>query len=324
MARWRISNVNPSCSTPAVLPPASNLSYRWLVLPQTERERLTLLDPTLLDPTPRAINAHLTGWRTPATSIRRARFHIINWPRDSGHIPYLGGIALRSKDDFAGLFAALPSAEFDALLLGHDIVARQPGRGDWTLRRVPAEPAHREAIFSCYRAFLGSLAALNHRLATQGWLLVSGMAHCIDVSSTAAIAALGETQTFDLVFDQPLGARDVHLLAVRPAKAGRCGWNCRHSCKTHLFASLCPSLPHHRMMKYAPWWERHMVGRSGKCYEFCHTRRPMAGSTPTLPNPTTNSGAGLCPRVKPKWSTQYRFATVGSCFAQRIERFASV
>eukprot|EP01037_Dinobryon_pediforme_P001351 gene1351-1368_t len=198
-----------------------HLSYLWLVLGNAEKARLGQPDAAKIDPVPLAYNAHLTCWRTPQTSVHRARFYVMNWMRDAGTIPWLGGITARQEDGFAAFFAAMPPHAFRSLLLGHEIVAGQPGFGRWVIRAAPSNPVHDPAIGARFEAFVRSLAELNRTLAADGRLMLSDMPCCIDLSTPAALAALApDGNRVTLRFDQAITACRATLLRLDGPRDG--------------------------------------------------------------------------------------------------------
>ena len=215
-----------------------HLSYLWLVLGKTEQALLGQADPQKVDPAPLAFNAHLTCWRTPATARHRARFYVMNWMRDAGTIPWLGGITAQASDGFDAFFATMPPRDFEAFLLGHEITSGQPGFGRWTTRPSPPQaPALERRLGALFSGFVGSLALLNEELALRGRLLLARNPCCIDVSTTAAVAALGAVgDRLGFSFDQPLKDVVVDLLELDPVRGvvirsrlaatieGHCAW----------------------------------------------------------------------------------------------------
>lgn len=192
-----------------------HLTYLWLVLGNAEKARLGHADPAKVDPVPLGYNAHLTCWRTPRTSVHRARFYVMNWMRDAGTIPWLGGITAQPEDGFAAFFAALPPAAFESLLLGHEIAAGQPGFGKWTIRKAPPSALYDPLINDRFDRFVQSLADLNHDLARAGRLMLSDVPCCIDLSTASAVAALSPRgHQVALTFDQQVTACEASVLTV--------------------------------------------------------------------------------------------------------------
>lgn len=180
-----------------------HLTYLWLVLGKAEKARLGRPDPAKVDPIPLGYNAHLTCWRTPQTSVHRARFYVMNWMRDAGTIPWLGGISAQQDDGFAAFFAAMPPSQFQSLMLGHEITGGQPGFGSWAIRKAPPSRLYDSIITDRFARFVRSLADLNRDLARTGRLMLSGVPCCIDLSTPDAVAALSpQGNRIALTFDQ--------------------------------------------------------------------------------------------------------------------------
>lgn len=199
--------------------PEDHLTYLWLVLGDDEKTRLGQLDPANIDPIPLAFSAHLTSWRTPRTSIHRARFYFMNWMRDLDTVPWLGGIVSQVEDGFSAFFQAIPPDAFASLLLGHEIAAGQPSFGQWAVRRAPADAIFDPTISDRFLRLLKSLANLNQDLATGGRMMLSGMPCCIDLSSANALAALSpRSGNIAFEFDKPISSCNAKLLTLAPGK----------------------------------------------------------------------------------------------------------
>ena len=166
----------------------SHLAYLWLVVPETERQRIRPANPASIHPDPVSFTAHLTHWRPPVTALARARFYVLNWVREHGQPHLASPFRYDPQAGFAPMLQSFPPTALNDALLGHSIVAGVPELGGAALVPSPLNPAQTELFAPLYPNFLAGLAALNQAMTTQPRILVAGDDYTIDLSTPEAAA----------------------------------------------------------------------------------------------------------------------------------------
>jgi hypothetical protein len=164
----------------------AHLHLLWLVLGPEALPALPQPQP-LPYPNPVAFNFHLTGWRTPQTSIIRASFYTLNYARQHGlaWINHLHGGPLH---DLSQIFANyIAPAVYRETLLNADLVINLGEADGAALRPVRHNPPRLRQL---HYAFLSRLADLNAALRAAGRAFINGQTIMLDLSSPAARLAL--------------------------------------------------------------------------------------------------------------------------------------
>jgi hypothetical protein len=189
---------------------ASHLHLLWLVLGP---EGLPAASATLpaVHPEPIAFAFHLTGWRTPATSIIRASFYTLNYARQYG-LPWINHRHGSALCDLSAIFARfIDPMIYRETLLGSDLVINIGAPDNKILRRVPARPDVMQRLRHLHYAFLMGLAELNQTLTANGRHFVNGEAMLFDLSSTAARLALASGDAIAFTVSQPAHTARVEM-----------------------------------------------------------------------------------------------------------------
>jgi hypothetical protein len=191
-----------------------HLSYLWLVLPEFEQATLEPQNPEAIFPDPVAFTAHLTHWRSPATAVNRARFYVMNYVRGSGALPWLRYYNYRPETGFKGLFEIISPAEFDEILLGHDIVAGPP-RVDGSVIRPSGRPGPSDASFAAhYDNMLAALTRLNGDLRDKPRTIANGVQYMLDASTARSLAGLQNGGSVRLVFSEVLTSAEAEVATL--------------------------------------------------------------------------------------------------------------
>jgi hypothetical protein len=173
---------------------AAHLRYLWLVLgPEPLPEVSGPLPPVF--PEPVAFNSHLTGWRTPDTSIFRAAFYTLNYTRTHG-LPWTawarGGEKVRDITLLLRDVVAAPV--YQDLLRISQLVVGEAEPKPRILRAAPPQTTAHPRLGALHDAYLASLAALNRDTAARGRHFVGGDYAVFDLSTPDALAALADAQ----------------------------------------------------------------------------------------------------------------------------------
>jgi hypothetical protein len=181
----------------------AHLHYLWLVLGPEPLPHVAANLPRIFSEVI-AFNHHLTGWRSPATSRFRAAFYTLNYARTKG-LPWTGWGRDTPVRDLSVLLSEFvtPSVYQDLQLTG-SLVVGDAELKNRSLRPSPIQFADKARAQLLYAGFLDSLAALNQDTARTGRHFVNGDYILFDLTTEAAVTALGTPSIVTLgIADQP-------------------------------------------------------------------------------------------------------------------------
>ena len=194
--------------------PEAHLSYLWLVLTLDQLPQVAERLPVF--PAPVAFNAHLSLWRSPATSITRAAFYSLNYIRAHG-APWITALGDKPLPDLAPLFEHAPPKYFLETLYNHDAMTGYPFRDDdWLLKPSPLSQTDEAGFSHLHDNFLGGLARANEAFAASGRYFVDELK--LDLSSDAALQPLLRNGEVALQFSADLSNAEVWLDYILPAE----------------------------------------------------------------------------------------------------------
>jgi hypothetical protein len=194
------------------IPSDIHLNYLWLILGSDKLPRAGT-KPFPVFPKPLAFNAHLTGWRGPATAVNRAAFYSLNFMRTSG-VPFVPELRDKPLEDFGQLFARISPDVYAQHLLLSRLVAGEAEIGkDWFLRPTPLTPAQEDIFRPCFDQMLSQLAEMNRDLA-NGRSTIAGQRVTIDLSTQDAVDALTPDGLIVFEFDEKLATAKAELRAL--------------------------------------------------------------------------------------------------------------
>jgi hypothetical protein len=186
---------------------AAHLGYLWLV-PEAGEPPLPGTKPFPIHPEPIAYNAHLTSWRTPASSANRAAFYVLNWVRQNA-VPELHWQPL---GDLNLLFDAMPPRAFMGSLRWGFIAAGTGELQQGQIIRPSPLGADKEASFAnLYPSFLDSLAAMNADAASEAQPFATIFPVILDLTTSAARDAIVSGGNVVLEFSAGLQSAAVEL-----------------------------------------------------------------------------------------------------------------
>ncbi len=169
--------------------PEVHLNYLWLVLGVDELPSPGVR-PFPIHPEPLAFNAHLTGWRTPETSVSRAAFYNLNWMRAHG-TPWLPELQGRPLTDVNALFDLVPPRYFlNSLRRGRMAAGTDGLTREAIIRASPLSPEQEATFAGLYQSFLDSLTAMNAAAAHEAQPYVREMLTIFDLTTPAARNAI--------------------------------------------------------------------------------------------------------------------------------------
>ncbi len=188
-----------------------HLNYLWLIL-TADKLPLAGTKPFHVYPDPLAFNAHLTGWRTPTTSVSRAAFYVLNWMRQYG-VPWLPSLRNQPLTNMQDLFDIVPASAFFSSLRMGPIAVGMTETFDRRILQPTTLGAAEEATFTgLYVTFLESLAEMNVQAATQEQCFLTCNPVLMDLSTHAARNAIAPDGTATLRMSMPLLSGRVRLL----------------------------------------------------------------------------------------------------------------
>ena len=189
----------------------AHLTYLWLVLSLEQLPSVADRPPVF--PAPVAFNAHLSLWRTPATSMNRTAFYSLSHIRAHG-LHWNAELGSQPLPDLAKLFEHIPPKPFLETLFSNDAMLGY-FRGDGWMLKVSPLAKDDEAKFShLYDALLSSLVQANADLAASSRYIFDELK--IDLSSTAAIEPLLGNSGLGFQFSADLANAEVFLDYILP------------------------------------------------------------------------------------------------------------
>jgi hypothetical protein len=188
----------------------THLNYLWLIL-TADTLPLAGYKPFPVHPEPLAFNAHLMGWRTPATSVSRAAFYVLNWMRQYG-VPWLAELRNRPLTQLQTLFHIIPPSAFHSSLRRGQIAVGMTDSPDNRALLPTILAADQEAAFAdLYRIFLESLAELNRETTRENQSFITCLPTFLDLSTLAARNAIAPNGRVTLRMSAPLLSAQVRL-----------------------------------------------------------------------------------------------------------------
>ena len=188
-----------------------HLNYLWLILTADALplpgSRSFPVYPDVL-----AFNAHLTGWRTPGTSVSRAAFYVLNWMRKNG-VPWLPALRGQPLANLEDLFRIVTPQVFLASLRMGPIAVGMTESADTRVLRPTLLAAEREAAFAgLYDTFLCSLAEMNVQAVAREQCFLAAVPVLMDLSTPAARNVIAPNGTVTLRMSMPLQSARARLL----------------------------------------------------------------------------------------------------------------
>jgi FkbM family methyltransferase len=192
----------------------AHLNYLWLVLTTEQLPHAVERPPVF--PAPIAFNAHLSLWRTPATSINRAAFYSLNYIRAHG-APWIADFGAAALPDLTPLFERIsPTAFLDSLRSNFNTLAYPLHDETFMLRPSPVANQDEARFSPIYDEFLSGLAGLNAEFAVSGRYIVDELK--LDLSSTDALRPLLGQSGLALQFSADLANAEVCLDYILPVE----------------------------------------------------------------------------------------------------------
>jgi hypothetical protein len=187
----------------------AHLRYLWLVL---GKQDLPATNDNLPMPfeRPIAFNAHLSTWRTPATSITRAMFYQLNYFRHHG-FSWMTDAHDAPVTDIGAFCGRIDPMAFRMALLCCNLVVNQVALDGAVLRRSPLSRPDEAALEPRFDAFLESLARLNMQLCSRPHPFVASEKIHLDLSTRAATDALVKQGCISLTFSDEVCAATAGL-----------------------------------------------------------------------------------------------------------------
>lgn len=216
-----------------------HLNYLWLIL-TADTLPLPGTKPFEVYPDALAFNAHLTGWRTPETSVSRAAFYVLNWMRQYG-VPWLPALRDRPLADLEDLFRIVTPQVFLSSLRMGPIAIGMTETIDRRILQPTTLGAEEEAIFAgLYESFLWSLAEMNARAVTHEQCFLTSVPVLLDLSTHAARDAIAPNGTATLRMSMPVLSARVRLLTYATSEPTIAGHVLPVDLRGH---DLCVELP---------------------------------------------------------------------------------
>jgi hypothetical protein len=223
----------------------------WLILATEQLPNVADRPPVFSAPI--AFNAHLSLWRTQATSINRAAFYSLNYIRAHG-APWIAELGATPLPDLTPLFERVsPKAFLDSLLSNINTLGYPLHDETFMLRPSPIGKEDEAGFSPIYEQFLSGLARLNAEFAASGRYIVDELK--LDLSSADALRPLLGQSGLALQFSADLANAEVCLDYILPAAP----WTLREPVefaieKDRLMLNLPPESATH------PSWLRRVLG----------------------------------------------------------------
>lgn len=188
-----------------------HLNYLWLVLTVDERPEAQVMPFAVYEP-PIAFNAHLTGWRTPTTSVNRAAFYHLNWMRENG-VPWLEELRDRPLRDLRLLFDVVDPRDFlSSLSFGEIASGMIEPPGERTYIATPLDPIKEAVLTPLYERFLGGLAQKVRDAVNAPQRFLSAFPIYLDLSIASVRESLTVHGKVRIRFSTPLSHAEASLI----------------------------------------------------------------------------------------------------------------
>jgi len=190
----------------------AHLKYLWLIGSSIEQPSPNEL--AVIFPEPIAFNAHLSHWRTPATSVNRAAFYTLNSVRMYG-AAWFSDLWAKPVPDLSAFFKHVTPSVFCETLLGSSIVTGHMPPDDAVLKASPLSGFDERNFEYLFTSFLKSHARMNAELASSGRYMLHDVQ--IDLSSVEAMQAVAGGSELAFMFSSDIASADVAMRYVLPA-----------------------------------------------------------------------------------------------------------
>lgn len=167
--------------------PLDHCAYLWLVLTPEERARCREPNWEYLYGEPIIKTAHLTAFRTPRTSVNRARFYTLQYIRTAGHLPWAFDQTpvTRPEDKIPQIFNLMTADEYSSFLEGHDIVSGFANMQDFRVTPYSFDGPVQAQVEAAFSLRNNSVAALLD-FTDHPRVVVSKAVSMVDVTSLVA------------------------------------------------------------------------------------------------------------------------------------------
>ena len=191
--------------------PDIHLNYLWLIL-TADSLPLAGQKPLPVFTEPLAFNAHLTGWRTPATGVNRAAFYNLNWMRQNG-VPWIESLRGRPLTDVAALFDLVPPAAFlSSLRRGRIATGMIEAPENRVFHPTPLDHSQEATFLDVFAALMDSLTEQNRNAVAEPQQFLTTNPTLLDLSTQAARDAIAPRGTVTIQISAVLHAAKVRLL----------------------------------------------------------------------------------------------------------------
>jgi hypothetical protein len=202
--------------------PLAHCAHLWLVLTEAERARCGEADWSRLYAQPVIRTAHLTGFRTPRTSVNRARFYTLQYIRTTGKLqwPYNQTPVENPDDKIAQIFDLLTPEEYASYLEGHDIVSGYANMDGFIISPYAFAGKAGDQVQAAFDAHNASLEALLD-FEAHPRLVVSNIITLINVT---ALIRRGVTR-FEIEYEDEMDQATGHLSFLLDTAENQTGIN---------------------------------------------------------------------------------------------------
>ena len=195
--------------------PEAHLHYLWLLTGEDPLPPVNGPMPVPFQP-PIAFNAHLTTWRTPATSVTRAMFYTLNFMRHYG-VPWMPEGPFRGPvTDYSEFFKEINPKDFRDALATSDLVVGHASLGGSILRPTPLRAEADAQLVPLHTEFLEGVAEINRQTAADGRCFVRDTTSIFDLSTPDATEALAVRGAIRFLFSSNVQAATARLRYLLP------------------------------------------------------------------------------------------------------------
>ena len=188
-----------------------HLNYLWLLLTADTLPQPGV-KPFPVYSEPIAFNAHLTGWRTPASAVSRAAFYILNWMRQNG-VPWIPTLRDKPLIDLHTLFDLVQPSDFmSSLKRGRIAFGMVESGPDRIFVPSPLGGEQEACLASIYQNFLQSLEAVNVAATLEEQPFLTSFPVLLDLSTPSSRCAVAPNGTVLLRVSAPLLAAKTELI----------------------------------------------------------------------------------------------------------------
>lgn len=202
--------------------PVQHCSYLWLILTAAERQRCGPVVQDYIHEPAVIRTAHLTGLRTPRTSVNRARFYTLQHVRITGHLGWHYNQKPAPSPDakIMQIMDFMSADDYGSYLEGHDIVSGFAAMHGFSVTPYGFGDPVRQVVQEAYDDYNQSLADLLD-FAARPRTVVSGMQTMINVTSMVRRGV----RRFELTFADDMVSADSHLYFLMDSAGDQAGDN---------------------------------------------------------------------------------------------------